>query len=81
LFAVKIVELLRSSEADSRQRLRNEFNVYLALEEAFKSGKLQDRIAPRCYGAFESDRVDVLVLELCDGMIPSEWDDLSHSER
>lgn len=80
LFAAKIVELIRRSDAASRQRLHNEFTVYLSLEEAYQSGKLPDRIAPYCYGAFESDAVDVLVLELCDGIL-REWDELSDSER
>ena len=37
LFAIKIAEQ-RRSDPDSRQRLRNEFGVYLSLEEAYKSG-------------------------------------------
>ena len=37
LFAVKVVEVLRPSDADSRQRLRNEFNVYLTPEKAYHS--------------------------------------------
>lgn len=80
LFAVKIVELARRSDTASRQRLRNEFKIYLSLEEAYKSGKLSDRIAPHCYGAFEGDAMDVLILELCDGIL-GEWDELSDSER
>jgi hypothetical protein len=79
-FAIKIVELLRHSDADKRQRLHNEFNVYLTLEKAFQSGQLRDRIAPRCYGAFEGDGVDVLILDLCDDNL-KEWDELSASER
>lgn len=78
-FAVKIVELLRPSDVDSQQRLRNEFNVYLIIEAAYQSGRLRDRITPCCYGAYEGDDVDVLVLELCDG-IPNTWDELSASE-
>ena len=31
LFAAKVVEVLRPSDADSRQRLRNEFKVYCTL--------------------------------------------------
>jgi hypothetical protein len=80
LFAVKIVELLHRSDADSRQRLHNEFYVYLRLEEAYQSGQLPDRIAPHCYGAFEGDGVDVLILELCDGILRA-WAELSDSER
>jgi hypothetical protein len=69
LFAAKIVEVLRPNNADRRQRLR--FNIYLALEKAYRSGQLRDRIAPRCYGAFEGDGIDVLILDLCDGVLDS----------
>lgn len=68
-FAVKTVELLRRFDAGSRHRLRNEFNVYLTLEDAYKSGQLRDRIAPHCYGAFEGDGIDILILELCGGIL------------
>jgi len=47
LFAIKIAEVLHRSDAGSRQRLRNEFNVYLTLEEAHQSGRLRDRILLR----------------------------------
>jgi hypothetical protein len=80
LFAVKVVEVLRPSDADSRQRLRNEFSVYLTLEKAYHSGQLRDRIAPRCYGAFKGNRVDVLVLDLCEGIL-NQWGELSVPER
>ena len=79
-FAIKIVETLQPSEEASRKRLHNEFKVYLALEEAYQSGKLPNRIAPQCYGAFKDDAMDVLILELCDGVL-GEWDELSDSER
>jgi hypothetical protein len=78
-FAAKIVEVLCPSDTESRQRLRNEFKVYLILDEAYQSGRLHDHIAPRCYGAFESYGMDVLILDLCDD-IPNSWDDLSASE-
>jgi hypothetical protein len=78
-FAIKIVELLRPSDKDSRQRLRNEFNVYLIIEAAYQSKRLRDRITPRCYGAFEGDGVDVLILDLCDSIL-NTWDELSSSE-
>ncbi|KAI0294177.1 hypothetical protein BC826DRAFT_1012766 [Russula brevipes] len=79
-FAAKIVEMLRPSDTEKRQRLRNEFKTYLILEEAYQSGRLHDPIAPRCYGAFEGSRMDVLILDLCDGILNS-WDDLSASGR
>ncbi|KAI0302510.1 hypothetical protein BC826DRAFT_1089655 [Russula brevipes] len=80
LFAAKIVEVLRPSDTEKRQRLRNEFKVHLILDQAYQSGRLHDRIAPRCYGAFEGSRMDVLILDLCDGILNS-WDDLSASGR
>jgi hypothetical protein len=80
LFAAKVVEVLRPSDEDSRRRLRNEFNAYLTLEKAYQSGQLRDRITPCCYGAFEGNRVDVLILELCDGIL-NDWGELSSPER
>ena len=79
-FAAKIVEVLRPSDAEKQQRLRNEFKIHLILDEAYQSGRLHDRIAPRCYGAFEGYCMEVLILDLCDGILNS-WDDLSASER
>jgi hypothetical protein len=78
-FAAKIVEVLRPSDAENRERLRNEFKLYLILDEAYQSGKLRDRIAPRYYGAFEGNGVDVLILGLCDSILNS-WHELSASE-
>ena len=72
--------MLRPSDADSRQRLYNEFNIYLTLEKAYHTGQLSDRIAPRCYGAFKGNRVDVLILDLCEGIL-NEWEELSAPER
>ncbi|KIL58963.1 hypothetical protein M378DRAFT_27259 [Amanita muscaria Koide BX008] len=80
LFIAKIVEVLRHADADNRQRLRNEFKIYLTLEKAYQSSQLDDRIAPRCYGAFKGDGVDVLILDLCDGVL-DEWGELSDPER
>jgi hypothetical protein len=79
-FAVKIVEVLRRSDTDRQKRLHNEFNTYLTLDEAYQSGNVCDRIAPRCYGAFEGNGVDLLILDLCDGNL-NDWDELSRSER
>jgi hypothetical protein len=79
-FAIKIVEVLRPSDEDRRRRLHNEFNFYLLLEDAHASKKLFSRIAPRCYGAFESDYLEVIVLDLCDSTLTA-WDELSASER
>ena len=80
LFAVKVVEVLCPSDASSRQRLRNEFNVYLTLDRVYRSGQLRDRIAPHCYGAFKGNRVDVLILDLCEGTL-NQWGELSAPER
>ena len=54
------------------------FDLFM-LDEAYQRGQLCDRIAPRCYGVFEGNRVDVL-LDLCDGNV-NDWDKLSPSER
>ena len=81
LFAVKVVEALRSSgatHASSRQRLRNELNVYLILDNACHSGQIHDHIAPRYYGAFKGNHVDVLILDLCEGIL-NQWEELSLS--
>ena len=80
LFAVKVVELLRPSDASSRQRLRNEFNIYLTLEKVYHSGQLRDPIAPRCYGVFKGNHVEVLILDLCEGVL-NQWGELSAPER
>ncbi|KAH9986750.1 hypothetical protein BJV74DRAFT_878456 [Russula compacta] len=79
-FAAKIVEVLRPSDTEKRKRLRNEFKIHLILDKAYQSGRLHDHIAPRCYRAFESSHMDVLILDLCDGVLNS-WGDLSTSER
>ena len=80
LFAVKIAEVLRPSDTGSRLRLRNEFKVYLTLDRAYHTGQLHDRIAPRCYGAFKDSHVDVLILDLCEGIL-NQWEELSAPER
>ena len=80
LFAIKVVEVLRPSDAGRRQQLRDEFNVYLTLEKAYHSGQLRDRIALRCYGAFKGNHVDVLILDLCEGIL-NQWWELSAPEQ
>lgn len=80
LYAIKIVEQPCASDTNSRKRLLNEFKVYLILEAAYQSKQLCDRITPCCYGAFEGNGVDALILDLCDGVLNS-WDGLSASER
>ena len=79
-FAAKVVEMLHSSDIEARKRLRNEFDVYITMEKAYQTGKLQNRIAPRCYGAFEGKYVDVLILDLHNAVLGS-WDDLKLQER
>ena len=86
LFAVKVVEMLRSSDIEARKRLRNEFEVYITMEKAHQSGKLRNRIAPRCYGAFEGKYIDVLILDLhntaaATGTVLDSWDDFKLEER
>ena len=65
-FVVKIVEVLRRADADKQQRLHDEFNMYLSLEQAYRSRQPRRRIAPRCYGAFEGNGVAVVILDLYD---------------
>ena len=72
--------MLRLSDIEARKRFRNEFDVYITIEKAYQSGKLQDRIAPRCYGAFEGKHVDVLILDLHDTILDSR-DHLTSQER
>ena len=79
-FAAKVVEVLRSSDIKARKRLRDEFEVYITMEKAYQSGKLQNRIAPRCYGAFEGKYIDVLILDLHNAVLDS-WRDLKLEER
>ena len=79
-FAVKVVQVLRSSDIEARKRFRHEVDVYITLEKAYQSGQLQDRIAPRCYGAFEGTNIDVLILDLHESILDS-WDHLTQQER
>jgi hypothetical protein len=72
--------MLRPSDIEARKRFCNEFEVYVAMEKAYRSGKLQGRIAPRCYGAFQGDHIDVLILDLHDTILDS-WDHLKPQER
>ena len=78
--------MLRSSDIAARKRLRNEFDVYITMEKAYQSGKLQNRIAPRCYGAFEGKYIDILILDLhitaaATGTVLDSWDDFKLEER
>jgi hypothetical protein len=50
------------------------------MEKEYQPGKLQDRIALRCYGAFEGNNIDVLILDLHDNNLDS-WDQLNLPER
>lgn len=80
LFAAKIAEVLSPNDANRRQRLRNEFSIYLTPEKAYQSGQLHDGIFPRCYGAFTGNHADVLILDLCDGTL-NNWEELNRPER
>ena len=80
LYAIKVVELLCRSDVERLQRFQNEVEVYLALEMAYQSGQLRNRVSPNCYGAFKDEWTNVLVLELCDRTLNS-WDELNHSEK
>ena len=50
------------------------------MEKVYHSGQLRDRIAPRCYGAFKGNRVNVLILDLCEGVL-NQGGELSAPER
>ena len=80
LYAIKVVERLCGSDAERLQRFRNEVEIYLTLEMAYRSRQLCIRISPYCYGAFKDDRTNVLVLELCHSTLNS-WDELNNSEK
>ncbi|KAH9083891.1 hypothetical protein EDB83DRAFT_2669793 [Lactarius deliciosus] len=80
LFAIKVVELLHTSDAERRQRFYNEVGVYVSLETAYQSGQLRDRITPHCYGTFEGDGINALILGLCGNTLNS-WDELDFSEQ
>jgi hypothetical protein len=54
--------------------------MYLYIQGAYDSGRLRDRITPRCYGAFEGDGVDVLILDLCDSIL-NTWDELGPNQQ
>ena len=75
-----MVEILRSSDSEARRRFHNEVDVYITLEKAYRSDQLQNRIAPRCYGAFEGKNIDVLILDRQDTIIDS-WEHLTPEER
>ncbi|KAH9042052.1 hypothetical protein EDB85DRAFT_1856993 [Lactarius pseudohatsudake] len=79
LFAIKVIELQRRSDVKRQKRFYNEFGVYLSLEIAYQSGQLRDRITPHCYGAFEGDGTNVLILGLCGNTL-NDWDELNLSE-
>ena len=74
------VEVLLRDDADKRQRLHDGFKICLTLEEAYQSGRLRNRIAPRCYGALASDGMGIFILDLCDGVL-NDWTELSDPER
>ena len=82
LFAIKVVEPFHRDRFDTeyQQRFYDELEVYLTLEMAYQSGKLQHHITPYCYGAFTGNKIDVLILELCDGVLHN-WDGLNVLER
>ncbi|KAH9026553.1 hypothetical protein EDB84DRAFT_1670115 [Lactarius hengduanensis] len=76
LFAIKVVKLQHRSDVERQRRFHNEFEVYLSLEIAYRSGQLRNRITPHCYGAFEGDGTDVLILGLCGDTL-KDWDELN----
>ncbi|KAH8995247.1 kinase-like domain-containing protein, partial [Lactarius hatsudake] len=80
LFAIKAIKLQHRSDVERQRRSYNEFEVYLSLEIAYQSGQLRDCITPHCYGAFEGDGTDILILGLCGDTL-KDWDELNFSEQ
>ncbi|KAH9010515.1 hypothetical protein EDB84DRAFT_1445680 [Lactarius hengduanensis] len=74
------LQLQHRSDVERQRRFHNEFEVYLSLEIAYRSGQLRNRITPHCYGAFEGDGTDVLILGLCGDTL-KDWDELNFSEQ
>ena len=56
-----ITRLRGNKRESSSSQFCRDFEIYFIMEEAYQSGKLQDRIAPCCYGAFEGNNIDVLM--------------------
>ncbi|KAH8112420.1 hypothetical protein DFH11DRAFT_1607533 [Phellopilus nigrolimitatus] len=80
-FAVKYVEILSSEHKRKRERLRNEFRIYQILERAYSQCEQPSkRIAPQCFGFFESDLLSMLVLEKHDVAL-MEWGDLTQAGK
>ncbi|KAH9023569.1 hypothetical protein EDB83DRAFT_2527303 [Lactarius deliciosus] len=75
-----VVKLQHRSDVERQRRFNNEFEVYLSLEIAYQSGQLRGRITPHCYGAFEGDGTDILILGLCGDTL-KDWDELNVSEQ
>ncbi|KAH9026562.1 kinase-like domain-containing protein [Lactarius hengduanensis] len=80
LFAIKVIKSQHKSDVERQRRFYNEFEVYLSLEIAYQSGQICDRITPHCYGAFEGDETNVLILGLCGDTL-KDWDELNFSEQ
>ncbi|KAH9017321.1 hypothetical protein EDB85DRAFT_2096490 [Lactarius pseudohatsudake] len=80
LFAIKVIKLQHRSDVERQRPFYNEFEVYLSLEIAYRSGQLRDRFTLHCYGAFEGDGTGVLILELCGDTL-NDWDELNISEQ
>jgi hypothetical protein len=79
-FAVKVVEELRRGDETADNGSVTSSMLIFTLEKTYQSGQLPDRIAPQCYGAFQSRTVDILILDLHEGVLNS-WDELNGSER
>ncbi|KAH9051443.1 hypothetical protein EDB87DRAFT_1547880, partial [Lactarius vividus] len=80
LFPIKVVKLQRKSDVEHQQRFNNEFEVYLSLEIVYQSGQLHNCITPHCYGAFEGNGTNILILGLCGDTL-KDWDELKFLEQ
>ena len=75
LYAIKVV-----SNREHEREFFKEFEVYLALENAYQTKTLETNITPHCYGVFKGEGYFALVLGLCEGAL-NTWDELNISER
>ena len=72
--------MLRRADADNRQRLHDEFNIYLTLEKAYHNlvnHMIVSLLAPMVHS---KAMAWPLILDSCDGVL-NEWRELTDFER
>ncbi|KAI0060133.1 hypothetical protein BV25DRAFT_1993153 [Artomyces pyxidatus] len=81
VFVAKVVEATpRRQDQDKRQRLHLESQIHAALEEEYRTGPLISPLAPRCYGLFTNQYMDVLLLEAYEHSTLPNWNNLCEEE-